>query len=234
MAVLNKEILIVDDDPEARALVRKALESLGSLVVEAASVAAAREHLKVSLPHAIVTDLNMPGEDGFALIEAVRAVRGKKALPILVLSAKSSKEDTFRASALGADDYLIKPFAVSQLLQKLKKLLRDRDFLRKSFPAGNEPSMHAVVPVYVRSLNEVSAVVECKVKIAPGASVEIDAPVFHELGLAELPKKRTSFPGVLSEKGICANSIAFVGVSESLASSVRKSVRTWERNDDKK
>ena len=234
MAVLNKEILIVDDDPEARALVRKALETLGSLVIEAESVAAAREHLKKSLPHAIVTDLTMPGEDGFALVEAVRAVRGKKALPILVLSGKSAKEDIYRALALGANEYLLKPFAVSQLLQKLRKLLNDRDFLKKTFAPGTEPTMHTVVAASVKSLNEISAVVECKVKLAPNVAVEIDAPVLRELGLGELPMKRTSFPGVLSEKSSYANSIAFVGVSEALAQSVRKAVRQWERADDKK
>lgn len=233
MAVLNKEILLVDDDPEARTLVRKALETLGSLVVEVDSVAKAREHLKQSLPHAIVTDLNMPGEDGFALIEAVRAIRSKKALPIMVLSAKKDKEIIFRATSLGADEYITKPFAVSQLLQKLKRLLKDRDFLKTTFPVGEEPTMEALVPVHVRSLNEISAVIESRVKLFPGVPVEIEAAVFRDLGLSDLPKKRTSYPGVLTEGGAYANSIAFVGVSETLAQSVRKSIRTWVKPDAK-
>jgi DNA-binding response OmpR family regulator len=195
-------------------------------------VAAAREHLKLSLPHAIVTDLNMPGEDGFALIEEVRAVRTKKALPIMVLSGKHDKEAIFRATSLGADEYLTKPFAVSQLLQKLKRMLKDRDFLKRTFLPGEEPVLHAVVAINVRSLNEVSAVIESRVKLAPGAALEIEATVFRDLGLSELPKKRTSFPGVLTEGGAYANSIAFVGVSESLAQSVRKSVRTWVKPDE--
>lgn len=233
MAVLNKEILVVDDDPEARTLVRKALETLGSYVVEVDSVAKAREHLKQSLPHAIVTDLAMPGEDGFALIEAVRAVRSKKALPIMVLSASNDKEAIFRATSLGADEYLAKPFAVTALLQKLKRMLKERDFLKHTFAAGEEPTLHAVVAVNIKSLNEISAVVEGRVKLAPGGPVEIDAAVFRDLGLNDLPKKRTSFPGVLTETGAYANSIAFVGVSETLAQSVRKSIRTWVKPDAK-
>jgi DNA-binding response OmpR family regulator len=233
VAVLNKEILVVDDDPEARALVRKALETLGSFVVEVGSVAEAREHLKQSLPHAIVTDLTMPGEDGFALIESVRAVRSKKALPIMVLSGKHDKEAIFRATSLGADEYMTKPFAVSQLLQKLKRMLKDRDFLKRTFPAGAEPSLNAVVAINVRSLNEISAVIEARVKLATGVSLELDAAAFRDLGLSEVPMKRTSYPGVLTETGAYANSITFVGVSETLAQSVRKSVRTWVRPDAK-
>jgi len=233
VAVLNKEILVVDDDPEARTLVRRALESLGSLVIEVDSVAGAREHLKQSLPHAIVTDLNMPGEDGFALIEAVRAIRSKKALPIMVLSAKKDKADIFRATSMGADEYLTKPFAVSQLLQKLKRMLKDRDFLKTTFPVGQEPSLEVVVPINVRSLNEISSVIESRVKLAPGGAVEVEASIFRDLGLSDLPKKRTHSPGVLTEGGAYANLIAFVGVSESLAQSVRKSVRTWVKPDAK-
>jgi DNA-binding response OmpR family regulator len=233
VAVLNKEILVVDDDPEARALVRKALETLGSLVIEVDSVAKAREHLKLSLPHAIVTDLTMPGEDGFSFIEAVRSVRSKKALPIMVLSGKHDKDAIFRATSLGADEYLTKPFAVSQLLQKLKRMLKDRDFLKETFYPGAEPTLEAVVAVNVRSLNEISAVIEARVKLAPGGAIEMDAAVFRDLALSELPKKRTSYPGVLTETGAYANSIAFVGVSESLAQSVRKSVRTWVKTDEK-
>lgn len=232
MSVLNKEIMVVDDDAESRLLVRKALESLGANVIECASLKEARAQLALSLPHAIVTDLNMPDEDGFALLDEVRAARGKKVLPILVLSGMRGKEHSTRALAQGADDFLSKPFNVTALLQKLKKLFSTSDFLKVKFEPGSEPTVNAVVPINVRSLNEISGMIECKVKLAPNVAVLVDAPILRELELGDLPMKRTSFPGVLTEKGSYANSIAFIGVPEPLALSVRKIVRTWKKADD--
>jgi len=100
-------ILVVDDDPKIRDLVRMYLEREGFAVETAsdglAAVAAVREHP----PRLMVLDLMLPALDGFAVL---RAARADSDLPVLILSARGTTSDRVGGIANGADDYLPKPF----------------------------------------------------------------------------------------------------------------------------
>lgn len=94
--------------------------------VEIVEASSGFEALKV-LPHhkldAILTDINMPDINGLELVSFIKNHPGYKAIPILVISTESSEEDRKRAEALGAEEYLVKPFAPEDLLDKLRRLL---------------------------------------------------------------------------------------------------------------
>ena len=122
-------VLIIEDDDYIRRFVRQALESEGCTVHEADTVKRGLIEAGTRQPDAIVLDLGLPDEDGMTLI---RELRGWTEVPVLVLSARSAEADKVAALDAGADDYLTKPFGVSELLARLRVLLR-----RHAGGAGN-------------------------------------------------------------------------------------------------
>jgi len=119
---VSSRVLVVDDDPDVREAVETALELDGHRVATAADGLEAMKRLAQADVDAIVLDVLMPNLDGF---EVCRRLRGNgNRTPILILTARDSEEDTIRGLDLGADDYLVKPFALGELLARVRALLR--------------------------------------------------------------------------------------------------------------
>lgn len=114
-------ILIVDDEPEVRALLCAALEPEGFRVSAAGSGAEMLALLAVSLPDLITLDLNLGGEDGLKL---AREVRARSNVPIVMITGKSDTIDRVVGLELGADDYIAKPFHVREVLARIRAVLR--------------------------------------------------------------------------------------------------------------
>jgi len=118
-------ILVVDDDPALRDLLGAYLTDLGFVVDLACDGAQMRRAMARDWPDAIVLDLMLPGDDGLALIRALRAQQGPAAsIPILMLSARGEEIDRIVGLEVGADDYLAKPFSPRELLARLRALVR--------------------------------------------------------------------------------------------------------------
>lgn len=114
-------MLVVDDDPGIRESLARELRADGYRVVTAAGGVEAAALAASAAPDLVLTDLAMPGGDGFALITALRA-RG--ATPIIVLSVHGGEHDKVRALDLGADDHITKPFSVAELRARVRAQLR--------------------------------------------------------------------------------------------------------------
>ena len=115
-------ILIVEDDRGVRDLVRTRLEAAGYEAHTARNGAEALDRISQLRPNAMVLDINMPEMDGFAVLRALKT--SDKCVPVLLLTARHAADDVKRAVALGAKDYLTKPFTESQLLARVARLLR--------------------------------------------------------------------------------------------------------------
>jgi two-component system copper resistance phosphate regulon response regulator CusR len=114
-------ILIVEDEPKTAAYVSKGL-SEHSYVVDVAHDGIEGLHLATSGPYdLILLDVMLPGADGWTVLEGIRRVRQT---PVLFLSARDEVPDRVKGLELGADDYLVKPFAFSELLARIRTLLR--------------------------------------------------------------------------------------------------------------
>jgi two-component system phosphate regulon response regulator OmpR len=114
-------ILVVDDDNRLRALLRRFLSENGFRVSTAASAADARKQLESLSFDGLVLDVMMPGENGFALTQALRQTSD---VPILMLTALGETDNRIEGLERGADDYLPKPFEPRELVLRLRALLR--------------------------------------------------------------------------------------------------------------
>ncbi|MBI3803384.1 MAG: response regulator transcription factor [Nitrospirae bacterium] len=115
-------ILVVEDDPKIASFIEKGLREAGFAVDPAADGEEGLQ-LGASAPYdAAIVDVMLPKRDGLSLIEALR--KEKITTPILVLSAKRSVDDRIKGLQIGGDDYLIKPFAFSELLARVQALIR--------------------------------------------------------------------------------------------------------------
>jgi two-component system KDP operon response regulator KdpE len=107
------KILVVDDEPQARRILRTSLIAQGFEVNDAKSGEDALEKLREEPPHAILLDLKMPGMGG---LEACREIRASSDVPIIVVSGKNSREDRTQAFEAGADQFIAKPFGIEELV----------------------------------------------------------------------------------------------------------------------
>jgi len=120
---MRLKILVVEDDREIRAMMQSSLSVEGFDVQTAVSLSEARALLQHASPDVIVLDLGLPDGDG---VELVQQVRQQQTLPIIIVSARHQEAQKIRSLDAGADDYLVKPFSVGELLARIRVALRHR------------------------------------------------------------------------------------------------------------
>lgn len=119
--VKNNNILVVDDEPSIRRLLSDGLSAEGFEVEEAKDGDEAVRAVEKSPPDLVLLDILMPKMNGF---ETCRRIREWSHVPIIMLSALSDPMDKVRSLDLGADDYLVKPFGINELLARIKAVLQ--------------------------------------------------------------------------------------------------------------
>ncbi len=119
------KVLVVDDEPDTRSLIQRLLQDSHASVVTAASAAEAMQALAREVPDVIVSDIAMPGEDGYALIRRIRALgNGKAGIPAIALTAYARAEDRSKAVDAGFQSHLSKPVGAAELLAMVESLAR--------------------------------------------------------------------------------------------------------------
>ncbi len=114
-------ILVVDDEPQIRRVLRTALAGPGYTVVEAPTGEEALEKLRLDPPDLILLDMNMPGMGG---LETCREIRARSEAPVIMLTVRNAEKDKVLALDAGADDYVVKPFGMEELLARIRAALR--------------------------------------------------------------------------------------------------------------
>ncbi|HEX4074388.1 MAG TPA: response regulator transcription factor [Candidatus Acidoferrales bacterium] len=117
----SAKILIVDDEPQIRRVLRTTLTSHGYTVAEARSGDEALEEIRHERPDLILLDVNMPGRSG---LETCSEIRASGDIPIIMLTVRNSERDKVQALDAGADDYVVKPFGVEELMARIRAALR--------------------------------------------------------------------------------------------------------------
>jgi two-component system phosphate regulon response regulator OmpR len=114
-------LVVVDDEPDLRATIAEYLANHGYAVCGAGNGRELDVQLSGEVPDLLILDVNMPGEDGFAI---ARRIRAHLAVPILMLTAADTIVDRVVGLEIGADDYLTKPFDLRELLARVRAILR--------------------------------------------------------------------------------------------------------------
>jgi two-component system phosphate regulon response regulator PhoB len=117
-------ILVVDDEPDIREVMRFALENAEYRVIEAAHADEARKLLTSENPDLILLDWMLPGRSGLELAQQLKQNPKSRAVPIIMVSARGEEEDRIKGLDTGADDYIAKPFSPREMVARVKAVLR--------------------------------------------------------------------------------------------------------------
>lgn len=115
------KILVVDDEPSIRTLLKSTLARAGYAVIEAATAREAVTAAQIDKPDLVLLDLGLPDRDG---LEIIASLRGDSGLPVIIVSAREDSEQKVAALDLGAEDYVTKPFDTEELLARVRAALR--------------------------------------------------------------------------------------------------------------
>jgi len=142
-------ILVVDDDSAIREMIQLALTGGGYEVLEAGNTLDARQTIARQAPDLVLLDWMLPGQSGFEFARALQRDASHKHIPVIMLTARDQEEDKVAALEAGADDYVAKPFSVTELLARIKAVLRrtTRDSDEEALESGTlrlDPATHRV------------------------------------------------------------------------------------------
>src|SRR5436190_3843164 len=133
MAMQEKiKILVAEDDLQLGFIIKDNLEDAGFQVVNCPDGETAWEYYQKTSPDVCILDINMPYRDGFSVAKKIR--QKSDIVPILFLTAKSLEEDKLKGFAMGADDYIVKPFSMKELLSRINVFLRRNKLLINQSP----------------------------------------------------------------------------------------------------
>lgn len=158
MSVPGVKILIVDDEPQIRRFLRSGLGTQGYQTIEAGDAASALREAAGQAPDLIILDLGLPDQDGIAVIDKLRE---SSMVPIIVLSVRNDERGKVLALERGADDYVVKPFGMAELVARVKTALRHR------FQSQGVPSVFRLEHLSVDLLHRIVSVDDSRVELSP-------------------------------------------------------------------
>ena len=132
----ERKVLVIEDENDLAELLALHLRDLNCKVVLAADGHEGMRQAFARNWDLVILDLRLPGPDGLSICRALR--RESRYVPILMLTSKSSELDRVLGLDLGADDYVTKPFSVSELMARVKAIFRRVESLEKRFPGGSD------------------------------------------------------------------------------------------------
>ena len=131
---MTPSILVVEDEPAIRELLRVNLADAGYAVREAPDAESAQREIRDALPHLVLLDWMLPGKSGLVLAKELRADARTRELPIIMITARTDEADKIAGLEAWVDDYVTKPFSPRELKARIKAVLR-----RRAPEAAQEP-----------------------------------------------------------------------------------------------
>ena len=160
---MKTKIMVVDDDPNIRELVRLYLEKEGFEVTCAERGDEAVKMFRASPPNLMLLDVMLPGMDGWQVCREVRKISN---IPIIMLTAKDETFDKVLGLELGADDYIVKPFDMKELVARIKAVIR-------RFQAADAPEKELVFPGLTINISQYTVTYMGKALDMPPREIEL-------------------------------------------------------------
>jgi CheY-like chemotaxis protein len=227
MSLKGKNVLVIDDNEDMRLLVRDILETAGLHVNEAGNVQDAWTSLCANLPHLVISDIHMPPESGFDLIEKMKVLGLKEEIPVIVLSGLNDMKTIHTALALGVNDFVIKPFSAKTLLNKIRKSLHDEHLFHFNFPETQYPRVDVTIDAEIAEIGETGGRIKGLFKLKKGEDLTIHSPLLNGI---KVPITVSPMPKRYINAGEFLNDVTFVGVKETDADAIRKKVASWRQS----
>lgn len=214
-------VLLVDDEPELRALLAEYFGRNGFTVMQAESAAAARALVAERVPDVAVLDINMPGENGLSLARALREAHPR--LGLVMLTTAGEAIDRIVGLEVGADDYVAKPFELRELLARVRAVLRRLQVTAAPAAAATDPERVAFGPCALDMAQR-------KLFGAGGEEIDITAAEFDLLALfARHPNRPLNRDQIMEQ----AHNRGWDVFDRSIDLRVMRLRRKVERNPDK-
>lgn len=144
------KILVIDDEPQIRRFLRIGLSSQGYDVLEANSGLSGQQMVTLNEPELVILDLGLPDMDG---IEVLKAIREFFTGPVIILSVRNHESEKVVALDAGANDYIVKPFGINELLARIRVLLRTANPDQGVFIKYDDGTLLFDIPQHKVSLN---------------------------------------------------------------------------------
>jgi len=151
-----RTVLVIDDEPQIRRFIRAGFELEGFSVIEAENAAEGLKAATFNTPDLIVLDLGLPDLDGAEVLERIRSFSN---VPIIILSIESDEQEKVRVLKLGADDYVVKPFGIAELLARADAALR------RYFRSSNKDPVVTVGPLSIDLVSRVVSLDGKRIKL---------------------------------------------------------------------
>lgn len=202
-------ILVIDDEPAVRKLLRRLLEPAGYCVEEFGVAEAALQRIHTDPPDLVFLDLQLPDRNGHEVLEEIRANPATRLLPVVMLTGMATTTEKIRAHKEGVTDFLAKPFAPEELLPRVRSLV-----MLKQFADEHEHAEHVILTL-ARAIDardpytaghsgrvaEYADRIAAQMGLDPSARLDMRrGALFHDLGKIVIPDSVLRKPGRLTEE----------------------------------
>jgi len=189
-------IIVIDDDYSIRRLIKFTLEKEHYKVITAEDALEGINTLNSRKIDLIILDIIMPDIDGYEALKVIKSSEQLKEIPVLLLTAKNEIDDMMRGFELGADEYLAKPFELSELLARIRNLLRIKELQNKILQAERMAAVGQIALTIRHEINNpLTAVIgQCEMILRKGNLLPKDVRVILE----EIYKQGITIEGIIS------------------------------------
>lgn len=217
---LRKTILIVDDDEDMRAFLKRLLENLGHHILEATTVSDAFNIVLDEVPHLILLDIKLEGEIGFTLLDKINEIDKKGQIAVVMISALKSVQAIQTSTNYNVNGYLIKPINNRAMLDTIKKIERELDFEEIIFDDYKNKEVDCKCIGEISRINEISCLIKSKVKFLHKEAVNIDSNLFKKIGIdhAHFQVYENSYE---LAPGLYGTLVQFLGLNEKNLKAIR-------------
>jgi len=222
MGLKDKFVLMIDDDIESCALVKRIIENAGCLFQAAYHIEEATQQIKMKVPSIIFLDLHLGDENGLTFLEKRSADPLLKRIPVVVFSAITRRDVQEKAYLLGANDYLEKPIRASAILQKLRKNLKEHTVHQYFFPEHEHLKIKIKIDAELKRVNEISALLRSALKMEKDITLEIESDLLSKMGMIQPQKGTSILPSFYAEAGIYDTRVELLGLNEKILNRIKK------------
>lgn len=184
---MKHRVLVVDDKDDSRFLISRLLIKMKVDFVEAANGDRALELLLEDEFTIVITDLAMPGKDGFDVIRIIRENPSMESVYILVVSALKADEQIFRAFAHGADDYFVKPIYPEPFYEKIRSIIKNYETMCSKVvpvdPKSRFSNVRMGFEIFIREVTERGLIICTNIVLNPGTVFVPESEIFYLIGI---------------------------------------------------